>query len=944
MKLRLFALSLSLLLVACQSGLAPVAVKPLPGANPSSALSSQNSSRSRVAPVLGGVLEIQNQGAQKAKIAMRLQVPRLLFQSFRTQAATLDGGPVYQPSGFETFAYLRVSLQAPPMAELIYPQNALRDPEHPEQDYLIENTGEPLTVLFENVPAGTLRFATISAFNSDKQPIPGTTIQAVFAVGPGSEAVSQEVTFRTTPAAQVMNLLLLSDPDLAKSVDLVALQNFLDQLTGLEGTRPQYVYTRQHPLGLNAALLAADLRAAGGNPALLDTQKNYTLPLAHLTGTVQGLATGDHLKIQTSDFSHPLLEVTANGSFNLEGLRPGSWHLEFWVEGGAEYAAIDARQVVATGAEDLALGQIVLVPVQPVVEELSKSQLAGGETLRIYGQNFHATLAGNKVLIGEQEAEILNASSTELEIKLPWGAIGEQELRVEVGSSVSEPISLYRYGVSSISASRGRIGDLLTLRGTDFNAVYRVIFPGESEVGIQANYEVLSDSELQVRIPGGAKTGLIELRVGEGERLIAPGPLTVDNRVIFVDAGAESNGTGLSWDSAVSDLQQALNTAQGGDEVWVRGGVYFPDAPGGDRSRAFVLKDNLALYGGFTGLEKDQMERNFSENTTVLSGDLNEDDAFYSDGPPIFLGVTYRQDNSYHVVKAVGVSQGTVLDGFTVRGGQADIDNISNLNSRGAGILCDNASPTLRNLVIQENYAYRSGAGMEISHSGSPLLENIVFFYNRSENANNVAAYGGGLNIETYSASVPQLKNIVFANNFGMAGGGGLSIGGAQPILTQATFFGNSTNYSTSGSAISMSGSTSSIDVRNSVFWGNAGYDIYAFMGTLRLAYNALEDGIGNVLTSSSTGGALQDQGGNLTLSNTPFLSSILPMGPDGVWMTPDDGLAPPIEGEIADAGSSVYATIYDILQRQRPTGPGFSMGAYEELEFSHSGCYPYGC
>src|SRR5690606_29766416 len=56
----------------------------------------------------------------------------------------------------------------------------------------------------------------------------------------------------------------------------------------------------------------------------------------------------------------------------------------------------------------------------------------------------------------------------------------------------------------------------------------------------------------------------------------------------------EGSGDGTSWDLASNDLQQIIDNAVYGDEVWVKQGIY-------QRSEglSFSVKDGVSVYGGF---------------------------------------------------------------------------------------------------------------------------------------------------------------------------------------------------------------------------------------------------------------------------------------------------------------------------------------------------------
>ena len=138
---------------------------------------------------------------------------------------------------------------------------------------------------------------------------------------------------------------------------------------------------------------------------------------------------------------------------------------------------------------------------------------------------------------------------------------------------------------------------------------------------------------------------------------LSTGPAAADR--YFVDQPVNGgNGNGSDWPNAFEDLQDALDVAIVGDEVWVAAGTYVPTAqtdPTDARSATFELVDGVAIFGGFSGGETSLEQRNPDPvtNGCVLDG---------------FDGAS----NVYHVVTAEDVDDGTVLDGFTVTRGVAD--------------------------------------------------------------------------------------------------------------------------------------------------------------------------------------------------------------------------------------------------------------------------------
>ncbi|HSM72203.1 MAG TPA: choice-of-anchor Q domain-containing protein, partial [Anaerolineales bacterium] len=258
-----------------------------------------------------------------------------------------------------------------------------------------------------------------------------------------------------------------------------------------------------------------------------------------------------------------------------------------------------------------------------------------------------------------------------------------------------------------------------------------------------------------------------------------PGP---DPVTYYVKWDATGANNGSSWTDAYTNLQDALSAASVGDEIWVATGTYYPTSnifypsPGTDRTVSFELKNGVAIYGGFIGTEALFSERDPVANLTVLSGDLNGDDN----------GFTNNDENSYHVVVGSGTDSTAVLNGFTVRGGNA---NGSFPNNDGGGMYNDGGSPTVANVTFSGNFAL-FGGGM-LNHNGSsPTVTNVIF-------SDNTAIYGGG-GLFNAGSSVPTLSNVTFINNSADAGGG-MANDGSSPIVTNVTFSDNTVTTSGGG-------------------------------------------------------------------------------------------------------------------------------------------------
>ncbi|BCW97242.1 MAG: hypothetical protein KatS3mg024_0069 [Armatimonadota bacterium] len=275
--------------------------------------------------------------------------------------------------------------------------------------------------------------------------------------------------------------------------------------------------------------------------------------------------------------------------------------------------------------------------------------------------------------------------------------------------------------------------------------------------------------------------------------------------IIYVQQSAPAGGNGSSWASAFRDLQLALERAGLQDQIWVAAGTYKPADPAQYDPQAqvttFQMKTGVAIYGGFPG--QPGQEGNFAlrdpqVHITVLSGNI--------------LDPSNPSDNTRHVVDGGGTDRSALLDGFVISGGAAGGLVLSQDNV-GGGIRILSGSPTIRNCVVQNNWAL-AGGGIFVSGNSSPLIQNCVV---RNNYTNGGANVGGGM----YNAGAsPIVVNTVFAQNTTNRGGGVYNESAGDPHYINCTFWGNNANVF--GAAV-WHEFTGNGTFRNCIFWGNTG-------------------------------------------------------------------------------------------------------------------------
>lgn len=360
--------------------------------------------------------------------------------------------------------------------------------------------------------------------------------------------------------------------------------------------------------------------------------------------------------------------------------------------------------------------------------------------------------------------------------------------------------------------------------------------------------------------------------------VIADEPLlqTISIQTCHVKHGAQGSDDGSTWVNAYPNLQSALGNPDC-KIVWVASGVYTPD-DSGDVSKTFAIGPHTAVYGGFAGTETERDQRDARVNPTVLSG---------------YLG---GGANSYHVVWIDGTSAAgtiesdTVLDGFTITGGNA---NGNGRDGSGGGLSCvgdgtgHGCNPTLSNLRFTGNRARFGGAMLlEGSNGGdsSPTITNVTF------DNNTAASNGGAVYNSGYAGhSSPTYGNVTFYNNEASGTYAGSGFGGAafndarndghsNPFFVHATFSGNSATAGAGGGAIyTMCGPAPNLSypwLFDSIAWGDTavaapnefGSDCGVYSG--KVSHGVVEGGCptggscDTVLSTSPLLGPLQDNGG----------------------------------------------------------------------------------
>lgn len=277
--------------------------------------------------------------------------------------------------------------------------------------------------------------------------------------------------------------------------------------------------------------------------------------------------------------------------------------------------------------------------------------------------------------------------------------------------------------------------------------------------------------------------------------------------IIYVDQDAAGAENGTSWADAFTDLEPALQIALSGTQIWVAEGVYIPSNqrdPWELRSKTFLLPNGVSIYGGFAGTETTLDQRDWNQNPTILSGDLEEDD---ENGDGNFIAEHYTHligTNASHIVTAMNLSATTILDGFIITAGMASSlvigDGGSYIGGGGGVWVRKSADMQLRNMQFYGNTGLDGGAVYAYYHTNL-TVDNSIFKYNEA---------GDGAGIFIANDTILTLSNSQFIENWGTSGGAGLYMFDYSTAEIFNTLFEGNTqlpgmsNPSLSGGAIMM--------------------------------------------------------------------------------------------------------------------------------------------
>jgi predicted outer membrane repeat protein len=300
--------------------------------------------------------------------------------------------------------------------------------------------------------------------------------------------------------------------------------------------------------------------------------------------------------------------------------------------------------------------------------------------------------------------------------------------------------------------------------------------------------------------------------------------------IIYVSQTATGANDGSSWSNAFTSLQEALNSAQDGDELWVKNGIYFPEEdltgnpnPLEPREKCFyvgALALNLTIRGGFNGTETTATAANPELNPTIIDGDIgtlgdyldnNYSLVKINGGNIDFIGFTIQNANGSGFTLPGAIVINSTTETFARFFNCKFLDNRSGY--RGASIHATNMNVVhIFDCYFSNNFSSDQGGALYMTNLES-LIHNSVF-----EGCS--SGFGGAIKYGYSSAAAPHKVNYcTFINNStpGIGRGGSIQAFSANVRITNSTFY-NSTSQFGEFSIYDCN----SFQVYNSIIWSTA--------------------------------------------------------------------------------------------------------------------------
>ncbi|QIG89574.1 T9SS type A sorting domain-containing protein [Chryseobacterium sp. POL2] len=309
--------------------------------------------------------------------------------------------------------------------------------------------------------------------------------------------------------------------------------------------------------------------------------------------------------------------------------------------------------------------------------------------------------------------------------------------------------------------------------------------------------------------------------------------------IVYVNPNATGgNGSGNSWENALpnlADLLQLVNFRTeksatlipgstnyqdnfAGTTIYVAKGQYQPiynafdfNLDADPKKTSFLLSKNVKIYGSFD-----------PENGIITLAQRNMNSS---------LSELYGPNRKHVVIAAGAKSTGAVLDGFKIRGGNADGGDNMDVNGQslsskfGGGLMIQGAKIKTNKLIFTGNKALERGSAIYVEKSDGELVISNSLLHNNEPSKFDTTLEGSAIYLN--DNAVAKVINTTVANNLSNSDSGGalhVKAGGKFYIYNTISW----NNINTSQKLLNLTGgssNSSNFEVYNSIINANSNPD-----------------------------------------------------------------------------------------------------------------------
>jgi len=365
-----------------------------------------------------------------------------------------------------------------------------------------------------------------------------------------------------------------------------------------------------------------------------------------------------------------------------------------------------------------------------------------------------------------------------------------------------------------------------------------------------------------------------------------------DECVRFADAQKPESGSSLSWNTATSSIQKAINSAQtylnnngGKCSVFIKKGIY-------PISKTIFMMDNISVIGGFDGKHTEVELSDPQKHPVILDGDHKVERILVGSSDATLKNLTIKNGSA----SESNISDGGGMLVFFAYGLKIEHIVFTGNKAKNGGALHigDYSDVTVTDSIFSDNLGLSQGGAIKISEESRVTIDRCIF-------KENLADKGGAVSVDGCGSESVYIFNSLFVENMGFNNGGAIYVTGSSPFFAFNTLTGNdalkgSAIYSENGNEPYLCGNIFSFNSSSDHLLGNF-FTVYNNFYPSGYSYS----GTGNIYTDPM----FQDsENGNYRLHpHSPSINSV------------------PLELDFIK---------YDLDGKKRPRNGSFDMGCFE--------------